>query len=92
MRFPLQLPVAVRTSQTEHEAETSNISAGGVLFYTKCELATNSTIEFTIYMPGAILGSPKDILVNCSGRVVRCTPCDDRWAVAAIIDEYRFER
>jgi hypothetical protein len=55
-------------------------------------LPVGSTIEFTIAMPAEILGLGKDVLVNCVGRVVRCIPEGDGRAVAAVIDDYKFER
>jgi hypothetical protein len=55
-------------------------------------MAVGSTITFKIAMPASVLGTPADVLVNCVGRVVRCADEDGRKAVAAVIDEYRFER
>src|SRR5512146_716088 len=92
VRFPLHLPVAVRAEQTERKAETMNISAGGVLIEMSEELDVGSRVEFTIYVPGPRLGSQKDILVSCVGRVVRCSPEGDHSAVAAVIDEYQILR
>ncbi len=92
VRFPLHLPVAVRAEQTERKAETLNISAGGVLIEMDEVLDIGSRIEFTIYVPGPRLGSPKDVLVSCVGRVVRCSPEGEHSAVAAVIDEYQILR
>jgi hypothetical protein len=92
VRFPLRLPINVQHASRRHQAETCNISAGGVLFQTDEELMVGSTIEFTIVMPGAVLGSGTDVRVNCVGRVVRSSIEGGRPAVAAVIDEYRFER
>jgi len=41
-------------------------------------------------MPGAVLGTPKDVLVHCLGRVVRCSISQTQYLAAATIDEYRF--
>lgn len=92
VRFPLRLPVEVKTEQMDVHAETQNISAGGVLMEVERDLPVGSTIEFTIAMPAEILGLGKDVLVNCVGRVVRCFPDGGGKAVAAVIDDYRFER
>lgn len=92
VRFPIKLPVAVAGQEAQHAAETADISAGGVLFLMDANLAINSTISFSIAMPAAVLGTPTDVLVNCVGRVVRCQNENGRKAVAAVIDEYRFER
>jgi hypothetical protein len=93
VRFPIHLPVAIRSGSGTYQATTTDISAGGVLFHSESALAVGSTIEFTINMPGAVVGSNTDVLVNCVGRVVRCSeeisgPAD----VAAVIDDYSFER
>jgi hypothetical protein len=94
VRFPIKLPIAVRgeQSQGQHSAETSDISAGGVLFQVEADMAVGSTINFSIAMPASVLGTPTDVLVNCVGRVIRCTEENGRKSVAAVIDEYRFER
>ena len=92
VRFPLHLPLAVRAESREHFTETSDISSGGVLFSADFGVPVGSTIEFTIAMPAVIVGSDKDVLVNCIGRVVRCSPHGGRCEVAAVIDEYKFIR
>ena len=50
------------------------------------------TIEFIIAMPTGNLRAGKDVLVDCTGRVVRCSPVGNRQELAVIIDEYRFLR
>ncbi len=93
VRFPITLPVAVTTeSRQEHVAETENISAGGVLFTVDAEMAPGSKIEFSIAMPSTVLGTASDVMVKCVGRVVRCAEEGERRSVAAVIDEYRFDR
>jgi hypothetical protein len=92
VRFPLSLPVAVKQDSSQKQTETLNISAGGVLLHLETELQVGADIEFTISMPASILGAPKDVLVNCVGRVVRCSVEDEGRVVAAVIDDYQFER
>ena len=92
VRFPLRLPIAITTSGEEHLAETQDISAGGVLFHLESEMTVGSPIEFRISMPAAVLGASTDVLVTGLGRVVRCSVEGERRAIAAVIDEYRFER
>ncbi|HEX7285300.1 MAG TPA: PilZ domain-containing protein [Candidatus Angelobacter sp.] len=94
VRFPLKLPITVRTADAhEHFAETADISAGGVLFHTRTALDVGTSIRFRIVLPAAVLGTHTDVLVNCTGRVVRSTvPDNGKSAVAAVIDEYCFER
>jgi c-di-GMP-binding flagellar brake protein YcgR len=92
VRFPLQLPVTLKTSTEEHRAQTIDISAGGILFRTETDLEVGSVIEFTVAMPGDVLGSDRDVLVRCQGRVVRCSEESSGRSVAVVIDEYKFER
>jgi hypothetical protein len=90
VRFPLSLPVLVRTGKREMAARTVNVSANGVLFETGGLLRAGDQIVFSLCMPGAVLGTPKDVLVNCCGRVVRCTKSQSHSQVAATIDDYQF--
>lgn len=93
VRFPIRLPIAVDSNDAgRHTAETTDISAGGVLFHMEHEMPIGSLIHFRIAMPSSVLGTPTDVMVSCVGRVVRCSEQDGKKAVAAVIDEYRFER
>ena len=92
VRFPLHLPVTLKTSTDEHRVETIDISAGGILFRSETEVQVGSAVEFTVAMPGDVLGSDRDILVKCNGRVVRCSHERSGLSIAVIIDEYKFER
>lgn len=92
VRFPLHLPVTLKTPTEEHRAETIDISAGGILFRSETDVEVGSSVEFTVSMPGDVLGSDRDILVKCQGRVVRCSPGPSGRSVAVVIDEYQFER
>ena len=90
VRFPLTLPVVVSTSTKEYTALTNNVSASGVLFELNSPLRVGEGIDFSLRMPGAILGTPHDVLVHCHGRVVRCSMSQSQSQVAATIDEYEF--
>ena len=90
VRFPLNLPVVLSTGDEEFEAETHNVSASGVLFITDRYVKTGTVIGFSIGMPGVILGTARDVLVYCRGRVVRCYASQTGYYTAATIDEYRF--
>lgn len=93
VRFPLRLPIEVETPTAGSlQAQTQNISSGGVLFDMDQGLSIGSKVEFRIAMPAQILGTPTDVIVRCVGRVVRCSNADTRVQVAAVIDEYRFVR
>ena len=91
-RFPLRLSVALKTDTHEYEAETRDVSAGGILFFTPDEIAVGSVVQFTIRMPGETLGTAEDVLVACDGRVVRSSQEGSGRMVAVVIDQYRFER
>jgi hypothetical protein len=47
-------------------------------------------IRFSLRMPGAVLGTPHDVLVHCQGRVVRCSKNQSNYLAAATIDDYQF--
>ncbi len=84
--------MAVKSPSWQHETQTSNVSSGGVLFEADEEFSIGSIIEFVIMVPSKDLGTPSDVTINCVGRVVRCSAVGDHRAVAAVIDDYRFER
>ncbi len=65
-------------------------SASGVLFEMSTPLQVGLNINFSLRMPGAVLGTPHDVLVHCSGRVVRCCISQSQYQAAATIDEYQF--
>lgn len=92
VRFPIKLPVAINNEALLHDAETTDISAGGVLFNLSAAISVGSTITFSISMPADVLGTPTSVSVRCIGRVVRCVEEQGRKSVAAVIDEYQFER
>jgi PilZ domain len=90
VRFPLALPVMLSTSDGEVSALSRNVSASGVLFELDKELASGLDIHFSLRMPGAVLGTLNDVLVDCLGRVVRCSLSQTHYLAAATIDEYQF--
>jgi hypothetical protein len=88
----LHLPVTLKTPTNEYRAETVDISSGGILFRTESNVEVGSAVEFTVAMPGDVLGTDRDVLVKCQGRVVRCNEEATGRTVAVVIDEYKFER
>jgi hypothetical protein len=90
VRFPLSLPVLLSSGKGEHAALTQNVSASGVLFEIDSHLQTGEEIRFSLRMPGAVLGTPHDVLVHCMGRVVRCSMSQTLYQAAATIDDYQF--
>jgi hypothetical protein len=91
VRFPLTLPVLISTNgKGEFAAFTRNVSASGVLFDVDRQLKVGLEIHFSVRMPGSVLGTPRDVLVQCLGRVVRCSLSQTQYLAAATIDEYQF--
>ena len=90
VRFPLALPVVIADGKAEFPALTRNVSASGVLFEMDRPLTAGHEIRFSLRMPGAVLGTPRDVLVQCLGRVVRCSKSQAHFQSAATIDEYQF--
>jgi hypothetical protein len=90
VRFPLALPVVLWTSGGDIAALSRNVSASGVLFELDRSLAAGQDIQFSLRMPGQVLGTLNDVLVHCLGRVVRCSLSQTQYLAAATIDEYQF--
>ena len=90
VRFPLELPVVLSTGNQEFAALTRNVSASGVLLDLDHKLKVGLDIRFSLRMPGAVLGTSRDILVHCAGRVVRCSISQTQFLAAATIDDYQF--
>ena len=90
VRFPLALPVSIHREGALLPAITCNVSASGVLFETETPFPVGESIVFSMRMPGTILGTSNDVLVECHGRVVRCSLSNSLPRVAATIDDYRF--
>jgi PilZ domain len=69
-RFSIQQPVVLTFLQdgVSHEVKgmTENVSAGGVLLYTDCELGKSTSVKITITMP-------HNVRVSCSGKITRVT-------------------
>jgi hypothetical protein len=92
VRFPLKLAITIRYNGQEFPAESRSISSAGALFHLDRFVSADSVIEFIIAMPAGDIRAGKDVLVDCTGRVVRCSPIGNRQELAVIIDEYRFLR
>ena len=92
VRFPLQIPLRLFTATGEIAAMTENISATGVAFTVPRPLEAQTQVRFTMKMPAEAMGTPTDVVVHCTGRVVRCNTGDTCWRAAAVIDEYYFSQ
>ena len=91
VRFPMKLSLQLKTLDGDVAATTENISANGILFTADRLPPVGSEIEFTIKMPGAVMGRPDDVLIRCIGRVVRHQFQDGEGQAGAIIDDYSIE-
>jgi len=93
VRFPIKLPVSLKSKSGETHVETQNISANGVLFQVvDAEMPVGSMVDFTISLPADIVGAETDVRLDCKGRVVRNFEEAGRHGVGVVIDEYRFDR
>jgi PilZ domain len=93
MRFPIKLPISVKSKTGESHTETQNISANGVLFQmVDSEMPVGSMVDFTISLPADVVGAEADVRLDCRGRVVRSFEDSGRRGVGVVIDEYRFDR
>ena len=93
MRFPIKLPISVKSKTGESLTETQNISANGVLFQmVDSEMPIGSAVDFTISLPADVVGADADVRLDCRGRVVRSFEDSGRRGVGVVIDEYRFDR
>jgi PilZ domain len=91
VRFPLCIPITITTEAGEVSATTVNISANGVLFEKMMSpLHLGSPVSFTIPMPAEAMGTPADVVVRCTGRIVRSVQGENGWQAAAVIDKYYF--
>jgi hypothetical protein len=107
-RFPLELPIKIHGKSGDDSATTGNMSAAGVYIMADLDLAVGSNIEFDITLPAKVLGTPGDVEVHCTGRVVRkdaggaaaaagansnsTSKRKKKSGVACVIDQYKFIR
>lgn len=92
-RYSLRCPVTLELDGKKYRGETMNISANGVLVSIQCQVATGSSVHYTIELPGGAFGINTPARVNCQGRVIRSSPgtnCQDH-NIAIVIDDYDFE-
>ena len=88
VRFPMQLAVVLTTEDGPLEAQTVDVSANGLLFSADRLPAVGSRVVFTMTMPSAVMGSANDVMIHCTGRIVRHQHAEDALRAAAVIDEY----
>lgn len=96
-RFPVHLPVRVQgASEATLEAEvgaTDNISAAGCYLVVDHAYEVGAEMSFEIIIPAEVINSPKDMHIQCTGRVVRNDVMGpDKTGVACVLDSYEFVR
>ncbi len=88
VRFPLHLPVRLRTDRGLVDAVTEDISSVGALFLTQSAPQIGSMLEWNLRFPASVMGTPADVEVECVGRVVWTRQETDGVHLGAIIDDY----
>lgn len=90
-RFDFQLPIAVRLAGTDCEGYgfTQDLSGRGVFFYTDFQVNEGDAVELTLVMPSEITLT-ENARVRCRGRVVRVTPVEQKFGVAARLEGYEY--
>jgi len=101
-RFPLELPIKIHGKKGDGNGTTADMSAAGVYIMADVDLTVGSPIEFDITLPAKVLGTPGDVEVRCTGRVVRketgatgsggSSRKKKKSGVACVIDQYKFIR
>jgi len=89
-RFPVQLPVVIRSVPSEIHGVSRDVSAVGVFFYTDNWPSGFSPIEFRMIFPAEITGTEPTRVV-CKGTVVRVEAGPQaKTGVATTIESYTF--
>ena len=89
VRFPLHLQVVLTTEGRDYLAETQDVSANGVLFVGDELPPEDSVVQFRLTMPADQMGGRQDVVLHCTGRIVRHSQeAGGRATAAAVIDEY----
>lgn len=91
-RLPMQLLVSGRSSDGttfEEIGETRDVSAGGVYFYTRSDVAQGSDIDLLLPLPPE-LADRREVWVLCKGEVARVELAPDGWrkGVGVLIQSY----
>src|SRR5437870_5107826 len=92
-RFALRLPISLHLpDHPDVEAQSKDVSARGVYFFSQGLVEEGMPVEFTLTLPPEITLT-HSVRVRCRGRALRVEPnsaADGRMGVAAVIDDYQF--
>jgi hypothetical protein len=82
------LDIVLSTTERQYIAVTEDVSANGLLFTAEELPPLGTEVEFELKMPAAIMGGVDDVLLHCTGRIVRHQQTAGKTMAAAVIDEY----
>lgn len=93
-RFPLRLPVIIKTFEgglKEETSQTKDVSARGAFFFLENRLPEGAAVEMTLTLPSEITLT-ESIKVRCKGRVVRVIEGvpGNKVGTAVVIEQYDF--
>lgn len=88
VRFPLRLPVRLKTGSGTVDTITEDISSTGVQFSGNKSVPVGTVLHWDICLPAAIMGSPGDVKVSCTGRVMWVRQADLEHRFGVVIDSY----
>jgi hypothetical protein len=92
-RFTMALPLLVRSSAPEGEAErsgkTRDVSFRGLYFTVDTKYESGAPLELVLTLPKEITMAG-DVHIRCFAQVVRVEPLNGHCGVAARIDRYEF--
>jgi len=92
-RFTMTLPLMVRSSNSEGEAErsgkTRDVSFRGLYFTIDRQYESGAPLELVLTLPKEITMAG-DVHIRCFAQVVRVEPLNGHCGVAARIDRYEF--
>jgi hypothetical protein len=88
-RFPVRLPVSVKSGPVEEATQTRDLSTAGVFVYTNSRVQAGSELELVLVLPPEITFSEKK-WVCCQASVVRVeeNSPDGNFGVAAVIKRF----
>jgi len=92
-RFTMALPLLVRSSDSEGEAErsgkTRDVSFRGLYFTIDTRYESGTSLELVLTLPKEITMAG-DVHIRCFAQVVRVEPLNGHCGVAARIHRYEF--
>ena len=83
-RYPLRLPVQVRTAHAQLTVQSENISMGGMLFLSRFRIPVGCAVELSIDLQGA---PETAVLITATGTILRvATQPSGEYATAVVFD------